>query len=249
VSDELLEHEDAKDAKPQEATAPAPLYFSGLDLGQVSDYTALAVLERTPRPDPDRPGREAAHYAVRHLWRPQLGTPYTDIAERLKELFAQPPLADSMLTVDGTGVGRPVVDMIKRAGIKARIRAINITAGMAVTSSGGGFKNVPKRSLVGVLQVLLQSRRLKIASGLPHAQALAHELQNFRVKVSIATGNESFEAWRERDHDDLVLAVACAAWEGERYAGPWRLEVFERPDMTRAESFAQRVGRLGLGPR
>ena len=34
-----------------------------------------------------------------------------------------------------------------------------------------------------------------------------------RVKVTLA-GNETFEAWRERDHDDLVLAVALALYVG-----------------------------------
>ena len=32
-----------------------------------------------------------------------------------------------------------------------------------------------------------------------------------RVKVS-ASGHESFAAWREGTHDDLVLAVALACW-------------------------------------
>jgi hypothetical protein len=36
-------------------------------------------------------------------------------------------------------------------------------------------------------------------------------------KVNIATGLDSYEAWREEDHDDLVLAVAMACWCGERY--------------------------------
>jgi hypothetical protein len=37
------------------------------------------------------------------------------------------------------------------------------------------------------------------------------------VKINIATGHDSYEAWREGDHDDLVLAVALACWTGERY--------------------------------
>jgi hypothetical protein len=48
-------------------------------------------------------------------------------------------------------------------------------------------------------------------------------LGTFKVKININTGNESFEAWRERDHDDLVLAVALACWFGERHA------LFQRP--------------------
>ena len=40
------------------------------------------------------------------------------------------------------------------------------------------------------------------------------ELQQFRVKIT-AAANETFEAWWERDHDDLVLALAA------RYARRW----------------------------
>jgi hypothetical protein len=56
---------------------------------------------------------------------------------------------------------------------------------------------------------------LKIAKGLPEAENLAHELSSFKVKVNVNSGKETFESWRERDHDDLVLAVALAAWLGE----------------------------------
>jgi hypothetical protein len=47
------------------------------------------------------------------------------------------------------------------------------------------------------------------------AKTLAEELGKFRVKINMASATESFEAWRERYHDDLVLAVALAAWAGE----------------------------------
>ena len=62
--------------------------------------------------------------------------------------------------------------------------------------------------------MLLQTKRLKIASALPLADVLVREMSNFRVKMT-TLGSEQFEAWRERDHDDLVLAVAMAAWMGE----------------------------------
>ena len=65
------------------------------------------------------------------------------------------------------------------------------------------------------MQVLLQSRRLQVARGLPMASVLVRELETFRVKIT-SSANETFEAWRERDHDDLVLAVAMAAWVGDR---------------------------------
>ena len=79
-----------------------------------------------------------------------------------------------------------------------------------------GSYRVPKRDLVGGLQVLLQSGRLKIARYLEHAETLKSELLNFRVKINIATAHDSYQAWREGDHDDLVLATALACWEATR---------------------------------
>jgi hypothetical protein len=44
---------------------------------------------------------------------------------------------------------------------------------------------------------------------------LKRELLSFRVKLDPRTAHDSYEHWREQDHDDLVLAVACAAWYRE----------------------------------
>jgi hypothetical protein len=106
-----------------------------------------------------------------------------------------------------------VVDVIRRARPRATIRPITITAGHEVVPDGAGW-HVPKKELVSALQVLLQSRRLQVARLLPMASVLVKELEAFRVKIT-ASANETFEAWRERDHDDMVLAVALAAWVGE----------------------------------
>ena len=83
-------------------------------------------------------------------------------------------------------------------------------------SRGGGLR-VPKRDLASAPLVLMQKGQLKIAEGLELAPVLKRELLNFKVKINIATGHDSYEAWREGDHDDLVLAVAMACWCGERY--------------------------------
>jgi hypothetical protein len=210
-------------------------YIAGLDLGQAQDFTALAVLERAepagepgvsngcmgrtvtipagpPRRQAPEPKRERT-YAVRHLERFGLGTSYPAVVERVVKLFAEPPLAGCTLAVDMTGVGRAVVDMLVKARPKANVKPITITAGRAVVPDGAGW-HVAKKELVGVLQVLLQSRRLQVAKQLANAAALVKELESFRVKIT-TSANETFESWREHDHDDLVLAVALAAWVGE----------------------------------
>jgi len=41
---------------------------------------------------------------------------------------------------------------------------------------------------------------------------------NFKVKIDPQTAHDSYSAWREADHDDLVLSVALAAWFAEAHA-------------------------------
>jgi hypothetical protein len=198
-------------AKPE---PPPPDYVLGLDLGQARDYSALAVLERRRLPEKEHLESLENHFAVRHLKRWTLGTSYTAIVAEVAELVGKPPLSNPMVAVDKTGVGSAVVEMFTAARMKANLRPILITSGFQVLYGDDGAWHVPKKELVSVLQVLLQSRRLKVASSLEHAATLTKELQAFRVKVTVAA-NETFEAWRERDHDDMVLAVAMACWLGE----------------------------------
>jgi hypothetical protein len=47
------------------------------------------------------------------------------------------------------------------------------------------------------------------------SQTLVQELMTFKVKVKAAQENDPGVSWREREHDDLVLAVAVAAWLAE----------------------------------
>jgi hypothetical protein len=118
--------------------------------------------------------------------------------------------------VDATGVGRPVVDLFRRGKLACPVLPVTITGGSAVAPADGGGWNVPKKDLVVVLQLLLQSRRLVVANGLRDADVLKRELADFRVRVT-AAAHESFGAeWRTGAHDDLVLAVALAAWLLER---------------------------------
>ncbi len=208
------------------AAVSAPTMIVGLDLGQAADFTALAVLQQTFGPDPFSPGDTVSFYGVRHLERLPLGTPYTATAGRpsvlscVEKIVSAPPLAGSAtLAVDQTGVGRPVVDIFRQAGLPVALRPVTITGGTAVSENEDGW-HVPKKELVSTLQVLLQGRRLQIVRRLKEADALMREMVNFKVKIT-AAANETFGAWREGQHDDLVLAVALAAWVGEHCCCPW----------------------------
>ena len=94
----------------------------------------------------------------------------------------------------------------------ATLERVVITSGEQATRSESGAWHVPKKELVACLRALLHCRRLQVAA-LPERPLLLEELQLFRVKLTPAA-HETFEAWREKDHDDLVLAVALAVWYG-----------------------------------
>lgn len=216
-------------------------FIVGLDLGQAKDFTALCVVERVlppradaasalvppPRSDITHDVRGSARsdgantsrfsgaaYHVRHLERPPLGTKYPQVVARVQALLATPPLTrKTPLVIDKTGVGTAVADLFTAGGIEPY--AVTIHGGDEVSRQGRHSK-VPKRELVGTLVMLFQSDRLKIAAGLAEGPTLVNELVNFKVKVNIATGHDTYEAWRESVHDDLVLSVALACWFGEQ---------------------------------
>jgi hypothetical protein len=177
-------------------------FHVGLDLGQANDYTAIAVVEATTSNGEDL-------LLVRHLERFR-HTLYPDVADRVGQLMDGPELGGKAeLAIDATGVGPAVTDIFAKRG--RPFKAVKIHGGDAETYDRGVHR-VPKRNLVSALQVALQTGTLKIASSLPLAEVLRQELLNFRVKVNIATGHDSYEHWREGDHDDLVLAAAMAVW-------------------------------------
>ena len=131
-------------------------------------------------------------------------------------LFDDDTLAGAWLVVDQTGVGKHVIDLLRHSGVCAEIRKVTITLGHQSSWDEHGGMLVPKKDLVSVLQVLLQGQRLKVAPSLNQAALLVAELQQFRMKLPALTDDERL-AWREGMHDDLVLAVAIAAWEGEKH--------------------------------
>lgn len=213
---------------------PPTSYVAGLDLGQAQDYSALAIVEAGPV-GPDQT------FDVRHLHRWPLGTRYPAIVDDVAALLAAPEVRGRVrLAIDATGVGAAVVDLFRGPRqpaqawqfnrgtgavsvppptappppIVAPIHAITITGGTAVARTGRDAA-VPKRDLVGAVVAPLQGGRLRIAPELPEAATLTRELRDFRAKISLATGHDSYgvgEEWRVGQHDDLVLALAMAVW-------------------------------------
>ena len=183
-----------------------PDYCIGLDLGQKHDFSTFAVLEK-------RSGA-AVGYHLRHLERLELDTAYPVVAQRAQTLVAMTGRhGRTQLVMDLTGVGAPVFDLLQAAGVHPV--AITITGGRLVSGTPPHL-HVPKRILISSLAALYGSGRLKTGEKIPHMAELNEELRNFQVKINRRTRQESYGAKGRRKHDDLVLALALAAFYAER---------------------------------
>ena len=210
-----------------------------VDLGTAQDFTAFSLLTRHRdfRKKKSPPGTMEwklenqpiiNEMHLKFLERPKQNTPYPAIIQRTREIMENPKLAhDTFLIVDATGVGLPVLQMMIDEGLSPI--GITITSGHNVNKTDYGF-TVPKRDLVTSLQCAFQTRRLKIANGLPDdlKTQLITEVQNFKVKIS-KSGNDTYEAWRESIHDDIVLSVSMGCWFLDRMFGPQTIEEVETP--------------------
>jgi hypothetical protein len=149
---------------------------------------------------------DGAIFRCGHLERVPLGTSYVGIVHRVALLLHRLP-AGTEVAIDFTGLGRPVFDMFAAAGLSPV--GVLITGGASETYDGG-IIGVPKLSLISRVQALLHEGRLKIHRDLAEAAELVREFQDFRVEFA-AGGAITFNA-RSGRHDDLVLALAIAAW-------------------------------------
>jgi hypothetical protein len=189
------------------------MFYIGVDLGQKQDYTAIAIVER---PDLSRTYQEALHVRsyllrgasatlpvrllVRRVQRVPLGTPYPRVVEMVREIVFSHPLAGRCaVVVDGTGVGAPVVDMLRASELKCEITAVTITSGDRETRRGSLNVGVPKRDLISGLQLALEKGELRIARKMKEVGSLVRELMEVRG-----------------EHDDLVIALSLACWRARR---------------------------------
>lgn len=198
-------------------SAVSSAFVLGLDLGQTTDFTALAVGELVPV--------KPVQVLIRHLERLPKQTPYPvqvaivgEKVERVKEM------GRTLLVVDQTGVGRAVVDSFRVARLGVPMWPVTIASsamGHAKRDPTTADWVVPKKDLIGAMVALAHAGQLQISGALPaDIQRIAKdELKNFRMKIT-AAANITFEAWREGEHDDIVLAMALVCWAAQRWASP-----------------------------
>ena len=177
------------------------------------DAAVVCVLERTtvvsekmhrqtPFEFPRFVSTRSKLFHVRHLERLQAG--YPEIIKAVSSLIESLPTArmPPALVVNLTDIGKPVVTLMAKAGL--RPIAVTIADGAAEHRVATNEYRVPGKDLVGTLAVLLQSDRFRVSPDLTEAEALTSELG----KLDAATD------WKESN--GLSLAVCLASWWGER---------------------------------
>ena len=139
------------------------MYYVGLDLGKRLDYSAIAVVERKEQ-EPlfdylawmQRQYAEREGLAVRYLERIQLGTPYTQVVERVVKTIERLRRKEKCrLVVDATGM---VGKCCGRRGPEQ--------GGTLRMVSGGRMRGTNRQALCHRRFANLNSRNTEIASAL-----------------------------------------------------------------------------------
>lgn len=184
----------------------------GIDLGQQNDYTVMSVVEILDQDTMHSMG--GFFYELTWLHRFKLKTSYPSIVNMITTVVDR-TFEDNeyMLLVDYTGVGRPVVDMLRKNELN--LIAINITGGNKCNWRFGNEASVPKKELVTSLQVVLQSNRIIWHPDIHELAHLKKEFLNFKtIKPKDPTLTLKYSA-ASGYHDDIVMAISLATWYGE----------------------------------
>ena len=181
------------------------MFFVGLDLGQKQDFSAVAVVERDER----------GCMRVRYLERMALGTPYVKVVSRVSEIMRHTELAlQSRLVVDATGVGAPVVEMLRAARPRYRVTAVTITAG---EHAHGRARVAAVQQHSGRCQLTPAALDLHRISCARHLSAqLLDAVETARAIGSGGKIMKAAGAFRQRRQEGITVGNALVARQAQR---------------------------------
>ncbi len=156
-------------------------YTLGADLAKTLDFTVLTALDET--------GHLRGFERFRQL----------DWVFQKQKVAAFTKIYPGLMWLDSTGVGDPIYDDLRRAGVKLK---------------GYKFTAESKRLLIENLSITWDEGRYTIPE---EASALINELKAFTYEIS-RTGNVRYSA-PEGLHDDCVISFGLSAW-GQRSVRP-----------------------------
>lgn len=190
-------------------------YILGVSLATGMQPTAIAVIEQEISQNGKwRAGIEAL--SLRWLERVPLDDGITKTVAQVKDLLKRDEIAKTEdgggaeVVLDITNSGHAPVELFEGAGIKPLLVTVTGATTIEEETAPNDWR-IPNIELVGKLDVLFDSNRLQMADKLDLAGDLNDELNKFRKNPPRINPNDP-ESWREGQFDDLVFAVAVAAW-------------------------------------
>jgi hypothetical protein len=173
---------------------------------------------------PVRPRATDSIYFTRLIERSQ-GETFRSQAQRVAAIALGArmlrPNAALAIAVDRSGLGLPVVEMVReecvRAGVSAPISGVLFIAGSRLTGRLADREpdiSLGKEALVSAMVGMLEQGRVRLPAAHPLAGVLKLELADYAIKVRESDGFAQFEA--ATGNDDLVVALSLSV------VPPWR---------------------------
>jgi hypothetical protein len=228
----------------------------GVDFGQSRDATVIIAVE-SYRLEPDIndviaattprealrgrfKGRAETHYTLVHIEKLPRGTSFPQQAAMIvRTAMALGDEEKPRLLVDETGLGKPMLDLLRR-DCPFPVRGAVIGSGNEVTRRGRDL-TIPKQELVSNLEAVLSTRRLHSVPDLPYASELDEQLRAFSYELS-DSGRPKFAG--RKSHDDFVSALMLALF-GARSGGTIGADfaAFMERDIARRRGYLDEVYR------
>ena len=161
---------------------------------------------------------------LRWLRRFDRGTAYPEQIEAIAaEVRCEPLRGRTAMIIDAMGVGDMGVDYARRLGLSPMpVKVI----GEGRPHSEARYYYLPKRDMVQRISGTRAEKRLNLDLDHPLLPVLRKEVENFRIKFT-NVGHDTYGAWRENEHDDLVFALGLACW-WTQFATPAEMEALGR---------------------
>jgi hypothetical protein len=199
------------------------LFFLGVDFGQRQSHSAYVLTDLVLRltnlrePITFQPVTRPI-IRIRKIGRFPLGTSYPEVIQGLKAIFNRwsPNWERVLLVCDATGPGLPATEFLQKELASAR-RVLPIQITSQPTRITYDSKEISKMQLVDELRFVIDGKFLVWNHAHPLADDLMKELTNFEY-AETRTGLPTARAGQ--GNDDLVIALALAAWKTWRYR-PW----------------------------
>jgi len=157
-----------------EEKKPSYSYVTGVDLAKIEDYTVLTTMCRETR-------HVVSHRRFNNVeWSVQKETIIDEVNRY-----------NSMAVIDATGVGDPIFEDLKQAGVNAKPYK---------------FTNPSKKELIDRLIVAIEQRLITF----PNIITLIDELKSYAYEIT-AAHNVRYNAPAGL-HDDCVISLALAVW-------------------------------------